>query len=151
MRNLFASIIMLLFLSACGPAPSSAETVKQVEPPTDGAFIHISHGTDDAHRALMGLSMANRMVEEGHEVLVYFDIKGVELVLKDSEDLTMEPFDSSRSLLGRLEEKGVTVMACPRCLQAAGKSESDLMEGVVLANADTFFSFTKGRILTLDY
>ena len=149
MWNLAFSIFLVLILSACGPAPTSAGV--ETEPPTDGAFIHISHGSGDPHRALMALSMANKMAEEGRDVLVYVDITGVELVLEDSEDITMEPFESSHTLLGRLREKGVTVMACPRCLQAAGKSETDLIEGVVLAKAATFFTFTQGRILTLDY
>ncbi len=42
-------------------------------------------------------------------------------------------------------------MACPGCHEAAGKSEADLIDGVVLADAEPFFSFTDGRILLLDY
>jgi hypothetical protein len=42
-------------------------------------------------------------------------------------------------------------MACPGCLKAAGKTEEDLADGVQIADKAKFFSFTKGRILTLDY
>ena len=45
----------------------------------------------------------------------------------------------------------VKLMACPSCMKAAGKTEADLMPGVVMADKDTFFNFTKGRIITLDY
>ena len=61
MRNPACSTILLPLLSACGPAPSSAGVAQEVQPPTNGAFIHLSHGTDDPHRSLMALSMANRM------------------------------------------------------------------------------------------
>ncbi|TVS10562.1 MAG: hypothetical protein EA424_25190 [Planctomycetaceae bacterium] len=40
---------------------------------------------------------------------------------------------------------------CPGCLKAAGKTAADLAPGVEIADKDRFFSFTKGRILTLDY
>jgi hypothetical protein len=37
------------------------------------------------------------------------------------------------------------------CLKAAGKTADDLAPGVQIADKDKFFSFTRGRILTLDY
>jgi hypothetical protein len=36
-------------------------------------------------------------------------------------------------------------------LKAAGRTPADLMPGVKVADKDAFFSFTRGRILTLDY
>jgi hypothetical protein len=42
-------------------------------------------------------------------------------------------------------------MACPGCLKAAGKSPADLAPGILVADKARFFSFTKGRILALDY
>lgn len=118
--------------------------------PRDGVFIHISHGTDNPHRVLMALQMAAIMSED-HDVLVYFDIKGVEVVLKDAEDIAYSHFSTSKQQLKTLPEKGVTLMACPGCLKAAGKTPDDLAKGIEVADKRRFFSFTKGRILTLDY
>jgi hypothetical protein len=42
-------------------------------------------------------------------------------------------------------------MVCPGCLKAANKTESDLMDGVKIADRNKFFEFTSGRILTIDY
>lgn len=53
--------------------------------------------------------------------------------------------------MAELIEMGITIFACPGCLKAAGKTPADLMPGVKVADEDAFFSFTKGRILTLDY
>jgi hypothetical protein len=39
----------------------------------------------------------------------------------------------------------------PGLLEGRGKTPADLMPGVKVADKDAFFSFTKGRILTLDY
>ena len=118
--------------------------------PRDGVFIHVTHGGDDPHRVLMALSMASIMADD-HDVLVYFDIKGIDVVLKDADDLTYSHFLSSKKQLASLPKKGVILMACPGCLKAAGKTPDDLAAGVQVANKARFFSFTKGRILTLDY
>jgi predicted peroxiredoxin len=116
----------------------------------DGVFIHISHGADDPHRVLMALQMAV-MMSEDKDVLVYFDIKGVEVVLKDAADIQFSHFPSAQTQLKKLAERKVTVMACPGCLKAAGKTAADLAPGIQVADKNAFFSFTKGRILTLDY
>jgi len=117
---------------------------------SDGVFIHISSGPENAHRVLMGLMMADKMSEE-KDVTVYFDIKGVHVVLNDAPDIQFKEFPSSYTILQKLIEKAVVVQVCPGCLKAAEKTESDVIEGVVIADKDLFFNFTKGRILTLDY
>jgi intracellular sulfur oxidation DsrE/DsrF family protein len=117
---------------------------------TDGVFIHVKSGPDQPHAVLMALQMAV-MMSETQDVAVYFDIEGIGVVLEDALDLSFSHFPSSRAQIAALAEKGVPVMACPGCLKAAGKSGADLMEGVRVADKETFFGFTDGRILTLDY
>jgi predicted peroxiredoxin len=138
--------VLLAAVAVCFSAVSAvaAEEVR------DGVFIHISHGTDDPHRVLMALSMASIMCDD-HDVLVYFDIRGIEVVLKGADDLTYAHFPSSKKQLAALSKQGVTLMACPGCLKTAGKTADDLAAGIEIANKKAFFSFTKGRILTLDY
>jgi len=116
----------------------------------DGVLIHVSSGPEDPHRVLMALKMAEVMSAD-HEVLMYFDIRGVEVLLSDAPDLTLEPFPSSREQIQKLQAAGVEILACPTCLQVAGKAPDDLMTGIQVADKDAFFDFTDGRILTLDY
>jgi predicted peroxiredoxin len=116
----------------------------------DGMFIHISHSYDDPHRVVMPLQMA-LMMSMDKNVLVYFDIKGIEVVLKNAKDINYPTFASAQTSLKALIEKGITVVACPGCMKAAGKTADDLIPGVKMANKEEFFTFTKGRIITLDY
>jgi len=58
-------------------------------------FIHVSHGNDDPHRVLMTLNMANIMSED-RDVLVYFDIKGISVILTDADDLSYSHFPRPR-------------------------------------------------------
>lgn len=149
--SLFITIIALI--AACsGPEISvtSDNAAAETKVEKDGVFIHISHGTDDPHRICMALSMAVKMAED-MDVLVYFDIKGIEAVLKDGPDITYATFPGSLEQIKKLLDTGVGLYACPGCLKAAGKSPDDLMQGIQVAEKDKFFSFTKGRILTIDY
>jgi predicted peroxiredoxin len=140
---LLLAVTTVALLGATAPADDAAR-------PRDGVFIHVSHGKDDPHRLLMALSMANMMAAD-HDVAVYFDIKGVEVVLKDAPEVSYAHFEPSGAQLAKLKQAGVPLMACPGCLKAAGKSPADLAPGILVADKARFFSFTKGRILTLDY
>ncbi len=137
---LICSVITLALTAAAG----ATEGVR------DGVFVHISSGPDAPHRLLMALNMASMMARE-HDVLVYFDIDAVHAVLKDSPEVSYAHFPTLHTQLSALQDIGVTLMACPGCLKAAGKTADDLADGIQLADRSQFFSFTKGRILTLDY
>lgn len=154
-RNISVLSTLILFVfSACvsvnkSDVHSPSASAMQI-PAEDGVFIHISHGYDNPHRVLMALQMAAIMAET-RDVFVYFDIQGVEVVLEESQEMTYGHFPSLKTQLGNLLEKNVTLMVCPGCLKAAGKGPADVLAGVEIADKDRFFSFTAGRILTLDY
>ncbi len=107
----------------------------QAEPVKDGVFFHISTGSDNPARVVIPLRVAEIMAED-KEVLIYFDIEGIEVVFKDT-DLEFSQ-TSSLTILKKLIDKGVQVYACRVSLNAVGKTEEDLIEGVTLANKATF-------------
>jgi predicted peroxiredoxin len=145
-----AIVMLCLGALACAAPQSHEAPAEAAPPPRDGVFIHVSHGPEDPHRVLMALRMAELMAAD-RDVLVYFDIKGIEVVLADAPDLEYAEFPSSSSQLAKLMELGVALHACPGCLAAAGKTAEDLADGVQVADKEAFFGFTDGRILTLDY
>ncbi len=116
----------------------------------DGVFLHISSGYDNPHKVLMALKMAV-MMSMDKDVLVYIDIEGVKMLVKQSKDMKFKDFPTLFELLDQLAAKKVTVMACPTCLKVAGFNPEDLRAGIIIAEKDKFFNFTKGRIVTLDY
>lgn len=143
--RLVAMACLIVSIAAAGAARGEDEASRR-----DGVFIHVSHGADDPHRLLMALSMATKMADD-HDVLVYFDIDGIDAVLEGAGEVAFAPFPPLADQLAELRGRGITLMACPGCLKAAGKTADDLVAGVEVADKARFFSFTKGRILTLDY
>ena len=146
MRTIGLLILGGILMSSC--VKNTMESPS--EPETDGVFIHISEGYEDAHRALMPLKMATIMADD-KDVLIYMDIQAVYLLVKGSEDLNHEGFESAHTYIRQLLDLDVGIYACPTCLTVAGFGPDDLMEGIQTAQKDKFFNFTKGRIITLDY
>ena len=156
-KHLIAVLLACTLLLTLGCASTDAQ-LDAAEPnqarsfpdDADGVFIHIYSGTKQKHIALMALTMAKNFADT-HPVLVYCDVDAIDLVLKDSPNLSMQPYGSSHDIIKELLDKNVPIYACPGCLRSFGKSNEELMPGIQPANKDAFFTFTKGRILTLDY
>ncbi len=151
MRKIGLLLLLGLIMSSCnGPVENPAAATGSKEAVRDGVFIHITECYDDPHKVLMPLKMATMMAND-KDVLVYMDIHSVHMLVKDSEDITFADFESAHTYIRKLIEMKVGVYACPTCLQIAGYTPDDLMDGVQVAQKDKFFNFTKGRIITLDY
>jgi predicted peroxiredoxin len=154
MKKIGLIVITALLIISCNQNPGqgnvSGQEITSADSTRDGVFIHITESYNDPHRVLMPLKMAVLMADE-KDVIVYADIHAVELLVKGAKDLTFSDFDSFQTYLKQLLDKNVGVYACPTCLAIAGFKPEDLMDGVQVAQKDKFFSFTKGRILALDY
>lgn len=148
------AIIFTAFLVAVSCIRVNENPVPRVNLPhlaeTEGLFIHVKQGPENEHEVLMALSMATKFAAD-YDVLMYFDIDGIDMVTKDAPNLEMEPFGSSDMLFDKLVDAGVTIFACPGCMEVAGVKPSDLRTGVTVAEKDEFFDFTDGRILSIDY
>lgn len=142
--------MLLVSLLLVGYVAVSMASQNSTSRPNDGVFIHVSHGVEDPHRLLMALSMANIMADD-HDVLVYFDIEAIDAILKTSENVQYSHFPGSKNAIKSLVAKKAHLMACPGCLKAKGKTRDELLQGIRIADKETFFSFSKGRIITLDY
>jgi predicted peroxiredoxin len=157
MKKLILLFLSGLLIAACNQNPEhstmsgkDSEVVQTDVVIRDGVFIHITESYNDPHRVLMPLKMATIMSAD-KDVLVYMDIHAVELLVKGAEDLNFEGFESAHTYIKQLTDNNVGIYACPTCLKIAGFIPEDLMDGIQVAMKDKFFSFTKGRIITLDY
>ena len=157
MKNL--AFILMLFLFAASVITSQNKsktkavgTEQQTPPPParDGVFIHLSSGSENPHKVLMALTMELKMSED-HDVYVYLDIEAVNLVLTSAKSIEFPKFEASKILISKLIDKNVAISVCPLCLEVYNHTKFDLMKGIKPADKNDFFSFTNGRILTLDY
>jgi predicted peroxiredoxin len=152
MRNTVLLILSSMLIVSCGQRrtqPSPAEVIAN-DSVRDGVFIHITESYSDPHRLLMPLKMATIMAPD-KDVIVYMDIHAVEILVKGAKDIEYADFESAHSYLRKLIGMKVGLYACPTCLKIAGFKPDDLLDGIQIAQKEKFFSFTEGKIITLDY
>ena len=150
MKKLVLILLVPALAFSCIRVNQAPEHLHEQEEKTDGVFLHISKGSGDTHDVLMALMLADKF-STSNDVLLFFDKDGIEMVVEGAPDLEMEAFDNSDEIFERLVEMDVEILACPACLKVSGYEESDLRDGVKIAEKEKFFEFTEGRILTLDY
>jgi predicted peroxiredoxin len=96
--------------------------------------VHLSHFTDDLHRAFMALKIATLTQKAGADVHLFLDIEGVRLADKrQSLDMTWGP---SKTPLSEYYEAFVTaggkVVLCPHCAHAGGVDDKNLARGAAI-------------------
>ena len=144
-------IILIMLITAGAIAGFSLKkNSESIAGSKEGIFLHVSSGYDNPQKVAMALTLAEKFTES-HDVMVFFDIKGVEILKKDSKPISMEHYTSSNEALNNLLAKGARIAACPMCLKKAGIKESELLDGIKVAKKEMFFDFTEGRILSMDY
>ncbi len=118
------SFIVLAMMLSLFLIPLQSDVMGQTK---DGVFIHVSSGDEAPPKILMALKMANIMSED-KDVLLYFDINGVEAVLKNTDEIKCMAFDkTAKEYIEILRQKGITMYVCPTCLKKKSKTKDDLL------------------------
>ncbi len=129
MRVLLA-ITALVLMSLTQPTVSPAQD-------TDETIIVFNLTSDDVWTGQMALGLAQRMVEDGHDVVVFLNVRAVTLansaVPQHTEAMTGL---TAHEMIARLVDGGARVFACGGCTRQAGLDPEDLIDGVVPGNAD---------------
>ena len=93
--------------------------------------------TEEAWAAGMALGQANKALENGYQVTIFLNVRGVFLASKKFK--TDSWGDSGKSLQDMLKaamDKGAKVIICPMCMKKAGLTMDDVIKGVVKGGPD---------------
>jgi predicted peroxiredoxin len=106
-------------------------------PKSQSIVVHLSHSTNDLHRATMAFDLAITLQGAGANVTMFMDLEGVRIMDKNlPQDLTWgfgAQKNSIQQLLQNYVEAGGKVLLCPHCAQAAGLSDSMLLSEAKIA------------------
>ena len=134
-------------LSACGAQKTDAEA--RGDRPV--VLFNITSGPDDAHPVTMALQLAGHALDDGREVVLFFNVKGVSIPTKDlPADLAYHDKPIA-GLLDGLIDRGATALACPHCMKAEGITAEDLVEGVQVASREKVFGPLGARSVVFTY
>lgn len=92
-------------------------------------FLNLT--SDDVWSNQMAFGYANKVMDQGHEVVVFLNVRAVKLAHRSIP----QPVDPQRELTARdeltaLMERGARVFVCPGCTLKAGMSQEDWIDGV---------------------
>lgn len=124
-------MLTLTFLTLAVLVPGLAHADKHAETPR--LFVTVT-GSSVQDRA-MPLVLANQALDQGAEVRVLLCGEGGHLALADYEAKSFAPRGmTAKDLLGRLMSEGAQVEVCAIFLPNTDYEQSDLIEGIGIAN-----------------
>ncbi len=93
--------------------------------------------TDEAWAAGMAIGQATKALENGYNVAIFLNVRGVFLASKKFKtDSWAASGESLQDMLKTARDKGAKVIICPMCMKKAGLSMDDIIEGVVKGGPD---------------
>ncbi|MBK1723272.1 DsrE family protein [Thiocystis violacea] len=96
----------------------------------DPLFVNLT--TDDSHRARMAMNFGQNQLKRGHPLTIFLNDRGVFL----ASTANAAKFADQQKGLEAIMESGGTVIVCPMCMKHYEVSESDLLPGLKVGNAD---------------
>jgi predicted peroxiredoxin len=114
--------------------------------------VHLSHYTDDLHRALMALKIAELMQTKGAQVTLMLDLEGVRLAdTRQPRDLQWGRFGTAADAYDAFVKAGGKVMVCGHCAMAVGLDEKSLRPGAQMAQEGGLADLILAADKVLDY
>lgn len=141
-------ILLLPFSSGCENT-STSETVaadagsgSSADDAESFVFFNITtDGTDDPQRLDMALKLAGFSLDEGRNVVLFFNVKGVHVPATTfADDFAFADEPPIKEQLNELIERGADAHVCPVCMNALGVSEGDIIEGAQVTTRPKLFA-----------
>ncbi|MBN1912121.1 MAG: DsrE family protein [Pirellulales bacterium] len=127
----------LAVLAGCG-GEVQGKKAEQKNPPI--FFANITSGTNDVHPVTMALQLAGHALDDGRKVVLFFNVRGVDVpTTKLPDDLAFHD-KPVKKLLTDLIDRGAEVHVCPHCMKALGIDAKDLLPGVQVTNREKLFA-----------
>ncbi len=114
-------------------------------------FFNITSGPDDPHPVTMALQLAGHALDDGRDVLLFFNVRGVHIPTAQLSDTLAFGDRPIKELLADLMERGAVVHVCPHCMAALEVSETDLIEGAQVTTRDLLFAYLTGNTAVFTY
>ncbi|QDT92480.1 DsrE family protein [Gimesia algae] len=148
-----SALVPLTLLLLCGIGFPVAQVEGKPPEKQKTAVIHLSHYTDDLHRAFMAMKIARMMQNGGVETTLFLDIEGARISdARQSLDMCWGP---SPTPLGAVFDdfikSGGKVVVCPHCAKAAGIKSDHLRQGTTIGTEEELARLLISTDKIMDY
>lgn len=104
-------------------------------------FLSITSDAKQSPQSVdMAMKFAGLSLDEGHKVVMFFQVKGVTSPTKGfPDDFAFQENDPIKSQLKKLIERGVAVHVCPICMKSLNVQAEDLIAGAEVTTRPKLF------------
>lgn len=115
--------------------------VAPAQPAASIVFLSVtSDPKTDPQAVDMAMKFAGFALDEGREVVMFFNVKGVNLPTQAfPDDFAFQDDQPIKTQLAGLIERGAQVHVCPVCMKALKVEAGDLMEGARVTTRPSLF------------
>lgn len=136
-----SSLLGFLLVTNSATIAHNVEQPTQNQPTTelstDNPSLFVNLTSNDPWRAGMAINFAQNSLNKGHEVVIYLNIQGVNLAsTKIAQPINSHNGQNLQQMLKDFISQGGRVIICPSCMEQAGVSQEDLIEGVEMSSPD---------------
>ena len=136
---LFVWVGIVSFLGACA-TEHKAGGCTGCSPRTSVMLFSVTSGVDDVHAVTMALQLAGHALDDGRQVVLFFNVRGAEVPTRSlPADLAFKAKPIKALLADRIE-RGAQVHVCPHCMKALGVEPGDLVEGAQVTDRQKLFA-----------
>lgn len=115
----------------------------------DKLVVVVTRGIE-SELSSVAFTLANGGLSAGMTVYVFLTSTGIDLVRRNGHAMThVPPLDSMEQLVRDFLARGGVVWACPPCVKSRGYTQSDLIDGVVIAGGSAMLPQLKDGAATL--
>ena len=146
------AVVLCLAFPRIG-TPARAEDA----PPAAGkktiCLFSVIHDTkDDLQSVSMALTLAGFSLDEGRDVVLFFNVRGVNVPTKSlAADLSFKGAKPVKTQLEELIKRGAKVHVCPVCMKQLDVKAEDLVEGAVVTDKPKLFANIGADTVTFTY
>lgn len=149
MRHLPLALLCLIIGTTSFVGCTESKTPENVASPSvtpsaEGKIALISIISDplvDAQEVNMGLTFAGFCVDEGYDVNIFLNVKGVKLATnKFSAEAAFKDHSPMKKQLMKLKERGVQIHVCPVCMKDFEIKNSDIIPEAFVTDKPKLFS-----------
>ena len=145
--------IISTFLCGCGdgvmPITTGSASI------SDGKRVVVSITSDpkqDPQAVNMGLTLAGFCVEQGYEVAIFFNVKGVNLPTRDFDpDFQYGEHDPMAEQLKTLHGKGVALHVCPVCMKDLNIPSEGIIDEAFVTDKPKLFAALGSDTMVFSY
>ena len=146
-RILTVILISLMGFSGCTHVSTDAANVNDKgtggsEESNSYVFFNVTtDGAEEAQKLDMAMKLAGFSLDEGREVVLFFNVKGVHVPTASfADDFAFESESPIKEQLASLIDRGADVHVCPICMKALNVEEADLVEGAHVTTRPKLFA-----------